>query len=148
MCEPNIAKPVSPEYNRMNKVVILTVFLLSTFNSSRADAEQTLIDRLEAKYFSVLDEWVERGGKANEYQSVVLETCGKLVMVSANASEAVAFTTTQREEFDFRVDVCAKTTVNRSHHQSEFDDPKIIQAICDDSKVRLLGKLCKRSGLR
>ena len=113
-----------------------------------ANAGKTLTDKLEDKYFSVLDGWVERGGKANEYQSVVLETCGKLVMVTANASEAVAFTTTQREEFDFRVDVCAKTTVHRAHHQSEFDDPKITQAICDDSKVQLIRKLCARSGLR
>ncbi|MEK6641210.1 MAG: hypothetical protein AABZ17_11135, partial [Nitrospirota bacterium] len=75
-------------------------------------------------------------------------TCGKLVMVTANASEAVVSTTTQREEFDFRVDVCAKATVSRSHHQPEFDDPKLIQVICDDSKVILFEKLCKRSGLR
>ena len=39
-------------------------------------------------------------------------------------------------------------TVNRSHHQSEFDDPKPIQAICDDSKVQLIRKLCTHSGLR
>ena len=110
--------------------------------------EKSLTDKLEDKYFYVLDGWVERGGKIDEYQSVVLETCGKLVMATANASEVVAFATTQIEEFDFRVNVCAKTTVHRSHHQSEFDDPKLIRAICDDSKVQLSGKLCKRSGLR
>ena len=132
----------------MNKNIVIAIFLLAGFNDSMAYAGKTLTDKLEDKYFSVLDGWVERGGKVNEYQSVVLETCGKLVMVTANAAEAVAFTTTQREEFDFRVDVCAKTTVNRSHHQSEFDDPKIIQAICDDSKVLLLRKLCNRSDLR
>lgn len=132
----------------MNKNIVIAIFLLVGFNDSMAYAGKTLADKLEDKYFSVLDGWVERGGRVNEYQSVVLETCGKLVMVTANASEAVALTTTQREEFDFRVDVCAKTTVNRSHHQSEFDDPKIIQAICDDSKVLLLRKLCNRSGLR
>lgn len=132
----------------MNKSIAISIFLLVGVNGSMAYAGKTLVDKLEDKYFSVLDGWVERGGRVNEYQSIVLETCGKLVMVEANASEAVAFTTTQREEFDFRVDVCAKTTVNRSHHQSEFDDPKIIQTICDDSKVLLLRKLCKRSGLR
>ena len=132
----------------MNKYIVIAIFLLVGFNDSMAYAGKTLADKLEDKYFSVLDGWVERGGRVNEYQSVVLETCGKLVMVTANASEAVALTTTQREEFDFRVDVCAKTTVNRSHHQSEFDDPKIIQTICDDSKVLLLRKLCNRSGLR
>ena len=132
----------------MNKSIAISIFLLVGVNGSMAYAGETLVDKLEDKYFSVLDGWVERGGKVNEYQSVVLETCGKLVIVTANAAEAVAFTTTQREEFDFRVDVCAKTTVNRSHHQSEFDDPKIIQTICDDSKVLLLRKLCNRSGLR
>lgn len=132
----------------MNKYIVIAIFLLAVFNSSMANAGKTLTDKLEDKYFSVLDGWVERGGRGNEYQSIVLETCGKLVMVTANASEAVALTTTQKEEFDFRVNVCAKTTVHRSHHQSEFDDPKLIQAICDDNKVILFGKLCKRSGLR
>ena len=132
----------------MNKNILTAIFLLAVFNSSMANAGKTLTDKLEDKYFSVLDGWVERGGKINEYQSVVLETCGKLVMATANASEVVAFTTTQIEEFDFRVNVCEKTTVHRIHHQSEFDDPKTIQAICDDSKVQLIRKLCTRSGLR
>jgi hypothetical protein len=132
----------------MKKSMMIAVFLLATFNSSRADAEKTLTDKLEDKYFSVLDGWVDRGGKVNEYQDIVVQTCGKLVMVTANASEKVAFTTTQREEFNFRVNVCAKTTVHRTHHQSEFDDPKLIRVICDDSNVQLLRKLCTRSGLR
>lgn len=132
----------------MNKNIVLSIFLLADLNGSMAYAGKTLADKLEDKYFLVLDGWVDRGGKVNEYQSVVLETCGKLVMVTANTSEAMAFTTTQREEFDFRVYVCAKTTVNRSHHQSELDDPKLIQAICNDNKVILFEKLCKRSGLR
>ena len=131
----------------MSKYIVIAIFLLADFNGMMANAGKTLTDKLEDKYFFVLDGWVDRGGKVNEYQSVVLETCGKRVMVTANASEAVAFTTTQREEFDFRVDVCAKTTVNRSHHHTEFDGPKLIQAICDDNKVILFGKLCKRSGL-
>jgi hypothetical protein len=132
----------------MNKNIMIAVFLLATFNSSRADAEKSFTDKLEDKYFSVLDGWVDRGGKVNEFQDIVVQTCGKLVMVTANASEKVAFTTSQREEFDFRVDVCAKTTVHRTHHQFEFDDPKLIKAICDDSNVQLLRKLCTRSGMR
>jgi hypothetical protein len=144
----NIAELFSLKWDCMNRNIMIAIFLLAIFNSSMANAGKTLTDKLEDKYFSVLDGWVERGGKVTEYQSVVLVTCGKLVMVTANASEAVAFTTSQKEEFDFRVDVCAKTTVHRTHHQSEFGDPKIIQAICDDSKVLLLRKLCTRSGLR
>jgi hypothetical protein len=92
----------------MNKNIVIAVFLLADIDGSVANAGRTLTDKLEDKYFSALDGQV-----------------------------AVVFTTTQREEFDFRVDVCAKSTVNRSHHQPEFDDPKLIQAICDDSKVIL-----------
>ena len=132
----------------MSRKALIIIFLVFGFESSMANAEKTLADKLEDKYFSALDGWVDRGGKVNEFQNIVVQTCRKLVMATANASEVVAFTTTQKEEFDFRVDVCAKTTVNRSHHQSEFDDPKIIQAICDDSKALLFGKLCRRSGLR
>jgi hypothetical protein len=96
----------------------------------------------------VHDGWVERGARVYENQNIVLETCGKLVMLEANASEAVALTATQREEFDFRINVRAKMVYYKIHHHSELDDPKVIQAICDDSKVLLLRKLCKRSGVR
>ncbi len=131
----------------MNKYLVLAIFLLIPFKGSMAYAGKSLTEKLEDKYFSALDGWVERGGRASEYQGLVLETCGKLVMAAANASEAVAFTTTQKEEFDFRVGICAKTTVHRAHHQSEFDDPKLVQLICDDGTA-LFHKLCKRSGLR
>ena len=137
------------ERGRMNLSMnlVIAVFLLVDGTPSMAYAGKSLAEKLEDKYFSLLDGWVERGGKVNEYKGVVLETCGKLVIATANASEAVAFTTTQKEEFDFRVDICAKTTVHRVHPQSEFDDPKLIQMICGDGTV-LIQKLCKRSGLR
>ena len=117
------------------------------FNGSLAIADQTIADKLEGKYFSILDEWVERGGKANEFQDIV-HTCEKLVMVATNASEKIAFTTTEKERFDYRVDVCAKTTAHRVRFQPEFGDPKIVRSICDDNDVDLLKKLCRRSGLR
>ncbi len=131
----------------MSMNLVIAVFLFVDLTPSMAYAGKSLAEKLEAKYFSALDGWVERGGKVNEYRGVVLETCGKLVMATTNASEAVAFTTTQKEEFDFRVGVCAKTTVHRAHYQSEFDDPKLIRSICDNGTV-LFQKLCKRSGLR
>lgn len=132
----------------MTRGILAIIFFLSGFKAAIAAADTTLADKLESKYFSTLDGWVARGGKASEYQSVVLETCGKLVMVTANASEAVALATTHSKEFDLRVDVCGKMTVHRTSHQPEFDDPKVIRALCEDDKVVLFRKLCKRSGLR
>ena len=132
----------------MKKIMLIFVAILFAVNSSLASSEGTLTEKLEEKYFSALDAWVVRGGRANEFQSSVVQTCEKLVMATANASESITFTTTRGAEFDFRVNVCAKTTVNRVHHQPEFDDPKLIWAICDDGNVALLKKLCKRSGLR
>ena len=132
----------------MKKNLVTALLLLAGLNGSMAYAGKTFAEKLEEKYFTALDEWVSRGGKVNEFQNIVIETCGKLVMAAAGTSEALALTTMQREEFDFRVGVCAKTTVNRTHHQTEFDDPKTVQAICDDNKVLLFRKLCERSGLR
>lgn len=146
--EFSIANLFSSGRSGVNKIGLIFIALLFAVNSSIASTEKTLRDKLEDKYFSALDGWVVRGGKVNEFQNIVVQTCEKLVMATANASEVITFTTTQEEEFDFRVNVCAKTTVNRVHHQSEYDDPKLIGAICDDSKVILYKKLCKRSGLR
>lgn len=105
-------------------------------------------DKLEDEYFRRLDDWVRRGGPVQEIQSTVVETCGKLVMLNASTAEKVKLMTTEREEFDFRVDVCTKMTVNRIHPQPEFENPKIVSSICDESNVLLYKKLCKRSGLR
>jgi hypothetical protein len=99
-------------------------------------------------YFSTLDGWVKRGGPVSEIQDTVVQTCGKLVMLTVNASEKLALATTQRDEFHFRVDVCTKMTANRVYPQPEFEKKDIVSMICDESKVSLYRKLCKRSGLR
>ena len=54
------------------------------------------------------------------------ETCGKLVMLTASAAEKATLATSSREEFDFRVDACVKSTVHRVHAQPEFSNPKIV----------------------
>lgn len=113
-----------------------------------AHAGKTLSDKLEDQYFATLNGWVKRGGKASEYPKVVLETCQKLVMASASASEAIAFTTVKKEQFDYRVTVCGKTTVHRVYPQPEFANPDTVQKICDDHDVTLLKKLCRYGGLR
>jgi len=84
----------------------------------------------------------------NEVQDTVVQTCGKLVMLTVSNSEKVALSTTQREEFHYRVDVCTKMTINRVHPQPEFEKKEIIRVICDEIKVNLFKKLCKRYGLR
>ena len=88
-------------------------------------AAPTISAKLEEGYFATLDKWVERGGPIVEVQGTVIETCGKLVMATASASERLSLTTTRREDFHFRVDVCAKITVNRVHPQPEFEKKRL-----------------------
>lgn len=132
------------------KLTILRVTYYSLFLlvAGTSYAEPTMTETLEEKYYSTLDGWVKGGGQFSEVQNTVVETCGKLVMLTVSASDKVAISTTQREEFHFRVDACTKMTVNRVHPQPEFENKEIVRMICDESKVVLFEKLCSRSGLR
>ena len=105
-------------------------------------------ETLKERYLRALDRWVAEGGKEAEIQESVIRTCGKLVMVTASAGERLGFVTTQRKEWAYRVDVCAKMTANRVHPQPEFEKVKFVKMICDDSKVQLFRELCVRAGLR
>ena len=69
-------------------------------------------------------------------------------MLTASTTERVALTTTRREDFHFRVDVCTKITVNRVHPQPEFEKKQTTVIICDQSQVALFKKLCKWGKLR
>ncbi len=109
---------------------------------------QTVPEKLEQRYFGTLDAWVARGGPVDEVQQTVVETCGKLVMLTASAAEKAALATTRREDFHFRVDVCMKITVNRVHPQPEFEKKETVTIICDRIEVGLFKKLCKWSNLR
>jgi hypothetical protein len=129
------------------KRFILGFLLLGLF-ATAACVEKSDTVQLEDKYLQTLDDWVKRGGPVNEVQNTVVQTCGKLVMLTVSNSERVALSTTQREEFHYRVDVCTKMTVNRIHPQPEFEKKDIIKMICEESKVSLFKNLCKRSGLR
>lgn len=102
---------------------------------------------LEHKYLATLSSWVARGGPIAEVQDTIVGTCGKLIMVTASAAERTALTTTDRSEFDMRVDVCTKMTVNRVHPQPEFRDTAIVNAICIRSGVAAYDILCKQSSL-
>ncbi len=129
-------------------VLLLGLFLIPFLTASSQAEQESLSDELESEYFSMLDGWAQRQGPINEVQDTVGETCGKLVMLSASSSERMAFVSTQREEFDFRVDVCIKMTVNRVHPQPEFENKAIVEMICNNNQVVLFKKLCRRSGLR
>jgi hypothetical protein len=67
---------------------------------------EEVTEKLEALYFKTHDDWVVRGGPIPEVEKAVVEPCGKLVMLAATTGEKAAFMSTEREEFDFRVDVC------------------------------------------
>lgn len=106
--------------------------------------------QLRDLYLSQLDAWVTGGGNVADVQNRVVETCGRLIMVTASASEAVAFLNERREDLDLRVDVCMKLTVTRAHPQPEFAKPEIRKIVCEDmpKKQAVFESLCKRAGLR
>lgn len=132
----------------MMKSILLFIVSVAFLSSSIAYCEEGISSKLEEKYFATLDDWVRRKGPVNEIDNTVGKTCAKLVMLSASAVEKAAFITTRRDEFDFRVDICAKMTVNRVHPQPEFEKKRIVSGICDENPSPLFIKLCKRSGLR
>lgn len=120
---------------------VFTFILLALVLSGAAYGEDSAELKLEAKYMATLDDGVKRGGPVTEIEKTVVETCGKLVMLTADSLEKVALATTQREEFHFRVDVCTKMTANRVYPQPEFEKKEIVVMICDESKVMLFRKL-------
>lgn len=132
----------------MKQTRLILVFILLCVFVTVVHAEKSVTEQLGEKYFQTLDGWVKRGGPVNEVQDIVVQTCGKLVMLTVSNSEKAALSTTQREEFHYRVDVCTKMTVNRVHPQPEFEKKEIIRMICHESKVSLFKKLCKRYGLQ
>jgi hypothetical protein len=107
-------------------------------------------DRLFDLYTHRLDDWVSSDGKVATIQSAVVENCGKLVLTQAGVFERLQLLTFDRDEFDFRVDICTKMTVNRLYKQPEFDKPEMVSKICDNENAyyELFRRLCSRSGLR
>ena len=132
----------------MKAIRVISNFLLLGPFATATHAEKPITKQLEEKYFQTLDEWVKRGGPASEIQDTVARTCGKLVMLTVSHAEKASLSTTQKDEFDHRVDVCTKMTVNRVHPQPEFKKKEIIEIICDESNVNLFKKLCRRCGFR
>jgi hypothetical protein len=132
----------------MKSIRLILFFLILGVLTTGAYAEKSATEQLEERYFRTLDGWVKRGGPVNEIQDTIVKTCGKLVMVTASHAEKASLSTTKRDEFHHRVDVCTKMTVNRVYAQPEFEKKEIIMMICDESKVSLFKELCKRYGFR
>lgn len=118
------------------------------FTGLTVPIEGRVATQLEEKYFESLNTWVSRGGPVGEVQGVVVQTCGRLVMLNATSWEKIRLLTTGREDFDFRVDVCTKMTANRVYPQPEFQKKEVVSMVCDKPGVGLFSKLCTRSGLR
>lgn len=128
--------------------LVVSTILVFFLTAPLVHGAESLTQKLESKYFTTLDEWARGGGRVQEVQEKVVKTCGKLVMLNASIPEKIALSTTQREEFHFRVDVCTKMTVNRVYKQPEFEKKGLVEMICDESQVTLFRKLCRHSGLR
>jgi len=124
------------------KQIIIFVILIFTVNLNASAVEE-----VEKSYFKNLDSWVKNGGNKKTIQDIVIKNCGKLVMITTDSTEKVKLSTIQKDEFNYRLDVCAKMTVNRIYPQPEFKNPKIIKSICEDNIV-LFKKLCKQNGFK
>lgn len=111
------------------------------------NASNSISEKVELSYFKNLDDWVKNGGNVKKVQDIVVENCGKLVMVTVDSVEKLQLSTTKRDEFDWRLDVCVKMTVNRVHPQPEFKNQKIIDMICNND-VTLFQKMCRQNGFR
>jgi hypothetical protein len=102
-------------------------------------------DKFFKLYMHRLDTWVNTGGDATKVQLDVVENCGKLmIMTQSNVLETISFLTFDQKDLDFRIDVCTKMTVHRVWPQPEFEDPKVVEMVCESNTFEAL---CRRSGL-
>jgi hypothetical protein len=104
--------------------LLALVFLETTFFS----------ERLFTLYAGRLDSWVASGAPPASFQSDVVKNCGKLTLTQAGFFGYMSLSTFQRDELDFRVDVCSKMTVNRVYKQPEFENPTNLRLICEGSQ--------------
>ena len=82
-------------------------------------------------YVRNLDTWAENGGHISSLQTDVVDNCAKLILSQAGPRGALSLAIFDRDELDFRVDVCVKIAVNRIHKQPEFENPATVSMICN-----------------
>ena len=122
------------------KVLITTIAVSALFSSA------AFADSLEQQYWNKLDGYAASSRIAQEDGQVIFDTCGKLVLLTATYLEKAAFSAgLKQEEYDFRVNVCGKATVNMVLPQPEFSEPNkdITDQICNKDGS-FIYKVCKR----
>ena len=130
----------------MKLVIALLICFVSGLIGCSSIEDSITARKLEEQLLSALDDWVSSGGKIDDVQNTVVETCGKHVMVTADGNEKAALSTADIDEFHFRVDVCTNMTVNLVQPQPQIDDPGTTRIICKESSVILFQKPCSRGG--
>lgn len=110
--------------------------------------------KLIPTYWAQLDAWAENrtATKQELINSATKDlpvTCGKLVTSYALTSgKSPSKIDEDREEWNFNSDFCVKATVHRRFPQPEFENPKILDAICHKQKQYEFNyNLCKRAGV-
>lgn len=106
-------------------------------------------DLLLTKYWSEIEDWVSSAtySKTQNIEFAVKkipELCGKLATIYSLKS---GLSVEENKDFAMDADVCAKATVHRKFPQPEFDNPKIVQMICN-SKLTLYQEVCRRGKLK
>jgi hypothetical protein len=131
----------------MSRIIRIIIIVLVVGAIIWFAAMTALRDRFMGLYTHRLDDWAHRGGPVQTVQNDVVTNCGKFVLTEAGPINALWLSMFDREEFDFRVDVCSKITINRVHPQPEFQNPEIVRSLCG-SQTALYRRLCEISGVK
>ncbi|MBR0791124.1 hypothetical protein JQ631_18760 [Bradyrhizobium manausense] len=120
--------------------------LCALFNSVEKIPEDERLKQIREFYLAKLDKWASNAEPAT-MQDQVVSSCGMLTIVTAPADTARNFVKgEEREEFDARVDACAKLTAQRAWPQPEFAKPQTVDLVCN-RWTSLLRDLCIRAKL-
>ena len=120
--------------------------LLTTTAALALVSTAAFADSLEQQYWKTLDNYAASTQMVQEDGQIIFDTCSKLVVLTATYVEKAAFSAGfKQEEYDFRVNVCAKATVNMVHPQPEFSkqNKDITDQICINDGS-FIYKVCKK----
>lgn len=116
------------------------------FNSAEQIPEEERLRRVKEFYLAKLDKWA-MNAQPTTMQDQVVSSCGMLTIVTAPPDTAKNFVRgEERDEFDARVDACAKLTAHRAWPQADFAKPQTVDLVCN-RWTPLLRELCIRAKL-